>query len=508
MKPSDELFNLIKSLSKAEKIHFKKFSKRHIIGKQNKYVRLFEAIAKQRQGYNEKEIIKFFEGDKFVNQIHVAKNYLMGLILRSLSDLYSEKETDFILNEQLNKIKILLDKNLTRTAEKLIRKSKKSAASNNNYDVLYKLYDVEATITARRYTYKSQEELEKLSLMKQQSLDQIVNTSKYRSVNLMLNLISARWTYSRDEKDVKAIRNMLNIPIIKDENNATGFPSKYELYGIKSRAYRFLLDDEKSLEYRKKVVELMEEYPKTIEKYPERYVARLHDFISFSMGTETGISKGYQIEEYLKKLKDNMKIVVNSNKNKLVKAASWQAYYQLHIGYHYSSLNRNGFYEVMNEVNHDIDIHKDNLRIRYLFDLYYYCIVAYFEFEDYEESSKWLSRFFNHKQAINYEELYHTMMIFSIILHFELGNYELAVSLINNTNRYYKKKAKLYESEKVLLQSLRKLLSANASVEFKNIFEQLKRNLTELSAKESEKRFLNSFDFKRWIDKKLRLLQK
>lgn len=507
MKPSDELYKLIKSLSKAEKIYFKKFSKRHVIGNENKYVKLFNLIEKQSGTYNEIEIKKGFEGDMFVNQIHVSKKYLFDLILRSLSNQYSQKDIESSLAENVNKIKILVDKNLIKSAEKLIQKSIQLATDNISYDILYKLYDFEAAITARKYTIKAQIELERINELKHQSLEQIVNASKYRSLNLLLNLISARWAYSRDKKDINAISKILEIPIIKDEFNAVGFHSKYELYGIKARAYRFLLNDDKSMEYRKKVVELMEQYPVTINRYPERYVARLHDFINFSMGTETGISKGYPIEEYLKKLKIYMKIVVNSNKNKLTKAASWQAYYQLIIGYYYSNVNRTGFYEIMKDVNKEIDIFKDNLRIRYLFDLYYYCIVAYFEFEDYEESLKWLSKFLNHKQAANYEELYHTMMIFSIILHFELGNYELAETLINNTKRFYRKGEKLYESEKVLLQYLRKLLSANALIEFKNIFEELKNNLAELSTKASEKRFLNSFDFKRWIDKKLGLLK-
>jgi hypothetical protein len=99
-------------------------------------------------------------------------------------------------------------------------------------------------------------------------------------------------------------------------------------------------------------------------------------------------------------------------------------------------------------------------------------------------------------------EIGHTLMIFSIILHYELGNYEFAESLINNTKRYYKKEEKLYESEKVMLAYLKQLLAADEKAALL-IFKQLEDELAILSKKETEKRFLNAFDFRRWVAKKL-----
>lgn len=251
----------------------------------------------------------------------------------------------------------------------------------------------------------------------------------------------------------------------------------------------------------------MEEYPDSIKENPEKYIARLHEFINYSLGTETGVDKNYPVEQYLEKMKRYVEIVVTGKKSMSVKSLSWYYYYQMKIGYHYTRVDKEGFCNTMKSINKEINVYGENLRKRYLFNLYCYCSIFYFEFEDYRESLKWLTLFLNHKDAPNYEEYYHNLMMFSIILHIELKNYELAEALINNTKRYYRKGEKLYESEKVLLQYLRKLVSTNAGDEIKNIFEELKIKLAELSSKESEKRFLNSFDFKRWADKKLGLLQ-
>lgn len=502
MKPSDDLHKLIKSLTKAEKIFFKKYSKRHVLGNGNKYVMLFDVIEEQEKNYDENLVRERFKGDRFINQIHVAKNYLYDLILKTLSIMHSEKEIDFVLFEFLKKIKLLIDKNLINSALKLIKKAKIIAEENYNYSGLYQLIELEALITARKYTREAYDELRQLVLKKDAVMEELTNTSYYKSYNLILNLISARWSYSKNPGDLEIIEKILNLPKIKNEHYASGFASKYEVYGIKLRAYRFLLEDEKSLYYRKKVVELMEQYPESIEKFPERYTARLHDVIIFLLGTDTGKKHSYNVEDYFIKLKNYKDIVLKSKKNAVTKALSWQAYYQLRIGYYYSQLNRNGFNSIMTEINRDIEFHKDNLRERYLFDLYLYIINAYFEFKEYEESLKWLSKYMNHKNADKFEELYHTMIMFSIILHYELGNYEYAESQINNTKRYYKKEEKLYESERVILKFMKQLLSAT-NEDTLRIFKDLSLELELLSGKESEKRFLNAFDFKRWVGKKL-----
>jgi hypothetical protein len=506
MKPSDELFRLIKSLTKAEKIHFKKFSKRHVIGESNKYVKLFDEIEKQTI-YNEQEIKRSFSGDKFVNQIHVAKNYLFNLILKTLSDFHTEKESDFLLFEYVKEIRILINRNMIRSAGKLIKKAKLMAVQNHNDEILYILLDMEASISNINHTLKAQDNLKKLNECKAVVIRELERTSRYKSINSILNLLSARWSYSREIKDIKAIRKILSDPILRDENKASGFASKYELFSIKAKVYRSLLEDERSLHYSLKSIELMESYPETIRKYPEKFVAKLHEFINYALGTEWGVSKGYPIGQYLQKLKKYMQIVVKSGASRSIKSQCWYYYYQMQIGYYYTLENKEGFYDTMKKIRSEIDIYKENLRTRYLLNLYYYCSIFYFEFGNYDESLKWITLFINHKSASQFEEIYHTLMIYTIILHYELGNYELAESLINNTKRYYRKEEKLFESEKVLLSYLRQLLLTVNDEELVKIYTALEKKLKELSAKDSEKRFLNSFNFERWVEKNINKLR-
>ena len=73
MKSSDDLYQLIKSLTNNEKRYFKLFASLQS-GKKN-YLRLFEAMDKQ-QVYDEGKVKEPFKGEKFINHLPSEKNYL------------------------------------------------------------------------------------------------------------------------------------------------------------------------------------------------------------------------------------------------------------------------------------------------------------------------------------------------------------------------------------------------------------------------------------------------
>lgn len=502
MKPSEDLFKLIKSLTKAEKIHFKKFSKRHILGEGNKYVKLFDVIDKQEKKYDESKVKESFKGDRFVNQIHVAKNYLFDLILRSLYDFYSDKNSESVINENLTKITILTEKNLNSSAYKLLKKTKELAKDNFHYEHLYRVLETEAYVTARSYSKKSTGTLDQLNSEKNEALEMLSNVSLYKTLNNKLNIITSKWSYSNDPDFKQKIKEILEIPEVTNELKATDYSSKHELYRIKIKAYRFLLDDEKSLIYREKALLLMEENPEIANKHPEKYISRLYDLINYALGTETGISKNFNIDNYLEKMKKYLDAVLSTRKSPAVKALNWYYYFQMYIGYQYTILNKEGVHNAINSFNNEIDIHINYLNPRYLLNIYFYCVISYFEFEEFEKALYWQQKFANHKKAAEFEELNLTMLIVSVILHYELGNYDLAESLIKSTRRFYNKKNFKNETAMSLLNSLR-LLIASTDSDTKKIFAELKEKLDILSTKETEIRFLNSFDFRKWVSKKL-----
>src|ERR1700749_4471972 len=90
---ANNLYLLIKSLTSTEKGYIKKQAGVHVIGRQNKYIKIFEAIDRQKE-YNEKEIVKKFKNDPILNNFAVAKNYLFRFILKCLESYHSNVKSE------------------------------------------------------------------------------------------------------------------------------------------------------------------------------------------------------------------------------------------------------------------------------------------------------------------------------------------------------------------------------------------------------------------------------
>src|ERR1700752_1701147 len=85
MKPSENIFELIKSLSGKEIEYILKTSDQHKKSGSNNYMMLFHEILSQPI-YNEKEIIKTLGYENNLNNFAFTKNYLYHFILNRLEE--------------------------------------------------------------------------------------------------------------------------------------------------------------------------------------------------------------------------------------------------------------------------------------------------------------------------------------------------------------------------------------------------------------------------------------
>ena len=136
MKPSQELFRLVKSLSKSEKRFFKLMSSLQS-GEKN-YIKLFDAIEKQDE-YDEEAVKVLFKKETFIKHLPSEKNHLYKLILKSLRLFYAENSISAILAEHIQSIEILYNKAHYSECGKLVKKAKKIAQSHERFYYLFEL---------------------------------------------------------------------------------------------------------------------------------------------------------------------------------------------------------------------------------------------------------------------------------------------------------------------------------------------------------------------------------
>jgi len=147
---SDTLFQLIHSLSKSEKRHFKLYIKRSSAKEDLKIIQLFDAVDKMPE-YDEKLLLKKLPGTE-KPQLANLKAHLYKQVLASLRLLKSIENIDLELNEQLDYARILYYKGLYMQSLKLLDKVKEQALLYHQDTILIQVISLEKKIETLHIT--------------------------------------------------------------------------------------------------------------------------------------------------------------------------------------------------------------------------------------------------------------------------------------------------------------------------------------------------------------------
>ena len=206
MKPSDELHQLVKNLSMSEKRYFKIVSSMHVIGGQNNYIRLFEAIEKQ-EVYDEQKIKTTFAKETFVSHLPSEKHYLYNHILDSLNLFHKDRTFLTRYANIIVTIEILFNKGLFEQCKRVIKKAKAEAYSLEKFSILNLIIRWETLVFIKdedvKNLYKSfDEEFRILEVIRIQSA--LMRIAFRIQIEIYKGNVSSTF-YSSQEQEIKKI---------------------------------------------------------------------------------------------------------------------------------------------------------------------------------------------------------------------------------------------------------------------------------------------------------------
>jgi hypothetical protein len=136
MKPSsDFLWQLIHSLSSNEKLFFKRNFINNKLPKQSLYIKLFNAIATQKQ-YDEAAVIKKFQPDLNKKNIASQKHYLQKQICDALVSYDSRNNDSLDIYNQILLIRVYRKKGLLDEAHTVWKKAVEKARATESFAML------------------------------------------------------------------------------------------------------------------------------------------------------------------------------------------------------------------------------------------------------------------------------------------------------------------------------------------------------------------------------------
>jgi len=299
---SKQIFNLIKSLTKAEKRNFKVYAKRLNSSDDQMFLRLFDVVDKQKD-LDDDHIIK---GLKNITKAQYSnlKRHLYAQILASLRMLHKEKKVNFKVREFIDYAYILYGKGLYLPALKILSKARKLAQKHHLVYMQLTIVEFEKSIESRHITRSgSNKALELIGESEgiQKDADYLIKLSNLR---LRMYALYLRRGTVQSAEEAESVRNFYHEQIANIDLENLGLVA--EINYIQSRVwYNYILLDYKScMKWAKKWVKSLDANPHMFERDMDLYMRGYHYILTSATHTKDRTTHKKYLAKFEKFRKD------------------------------------------------------------------------------------------------------------------------------------------------------------------------------------------------------------
>jgi len=491
---SEELHKLIKSLSQSEKRFFKIYASRHVIGEENNYVRLFDAISNQKN-YNERSIKEKFDGESFIARFAAVKNYLHQLILKSMRSFHAGSTIDMELKEMLTDIDFLYQKGLYKQCQKVHARAEKLAIETDKKTRLLEILEWKAKLQQVTNKDSQQEHFHKNVFIEEKSILKSINLSmELKSEVLDIFNMIRKQGFARSKNELELINDVIE-KYNKLNYQTLNFNDKYYLNYINTVYHTSSGNNTKSLHYTKRNIDLLESIPaKLREEEFEKHIVSLNNLVV----NFVNLQKINEIKPYLEKIRSLA--TRNIRENILL----WITSYKLVLGVTIKSGDYEQAERIVEEINSGIDFYSDKIPATDIVLFKFNMAIVYFVNNKYSKAIKALNEIINDNELSLRDDIQIFARIIRLIVFWEKGEDELLPYATLSTYRFLYKRKRLYKFESIVLQFIReKMPHINTSGKQKAAFIELKEKLEKQLQDPLEKKALDYFDFITWIESKI-----
>lgn len=439
MKQTDDLFELIKSLKKTEKRYFKIYATRH--SEQANSAKLFSAIEKMTE-YDESALRRIFKGEKFLDQLAVAKNYLSKIILESMTLYHASDSVQSEITHLLQQVEFLLNRGLNDQASKKLTKAENLSIKYENHQKILECCTWRRTLQTKS-NYK---DLPTLIEREEITLKKLQNIFEYRKISAKVFGILRQVGRNPTSEQWELIDQALSHRLLTDASNAICFESTGHFLNIHA-AVSFLKNDKQAIYYyTKSHVEWLEAHPYQIEIHPKSYLDSIHNYLHSCFDNR----KFVELEDGLNKLKLIQIDTPYLEEPTFITIHSLEMLLRLTSGE--CSKGLESIPAVEEGIAKFPSISPTEKAI-----LFERVIRLYIATEQPSLALKWVNTLINDSVIRTIRpDIFTNIKMLNIIIHFDLGNFEFAQHLIKSDAKLFQKE-KLPFIEHLLLNSIASL---------------------------------------------------
>lgn len=506
MKASDDIFQLIKSLSKQEKSYFKKFASAFCDEDSSNYLKMFDLIMKQisisKTGeYDESKIKTGIYSGMFQKNFSFHKNYLYNMILSSLTLYQKDNDDSITIRNLISQSKILFGKLLYNQSLKVILRAKKLAEDTDRFIYLLEILNHESQVY--KYIFNGAElEAKAKSLYEEKyhCLDILKNNTDYYFLNDYFGNFSMKYGTGRvrNEKEISELDEFFKNPLLSDINNAKTYLNKTIFNTLHLQYCNMKYDYKSGHKYIQNNIELFENNLKKAKNNFDNYILALNNLLLSQLQNKMYKEFDLTINKINNLENTHSKFLTELNKVFIFYSVS---VYQ--ISKCFDMLDENNFKIVLKNIEHKIHIYEFRIRLYQRIILYYFLGLACFVLRDYEKCIHWMGKIINIEKTDLSQDYQCYSRIIYLICYYELGYYDSLEYALKSAYHFLCKREKVYQYENIILKYLRRSFRIKTTKELYSMFIDMNNELKEILDDPFEQNAFDAFNILTWLKSKI-----
>lgn len=491
---TDILFQLIRSLEKAEKRHFKLYITRNSSNENLKIVQLFDALDKLKE-YDEKTLFKKVK-DIQKPQLSNLKAHLYKQILASLRLLKSADSLDLQLNEQFDYAHILYKKGLFLQSLKILEKTKALAKSNQKYSFLPQIINLEKRIESLHITRSMEDRAESLATEALEVSKHIDLVARLSNLSILLYSWYIKNGHARNEQDEEKLKQFLKQQLPGDVWEQQGFYERMYLY--QSYAWYAFIRRDFLMYYRysQKWIDLFHENPLMKRVETGHYIKGLHNLLNAHFDLRN-YKKFQATLSDLEAFSQTERVQENDN----FRIHSFVYIAQAKMNQHFMTGSFEQSMDLIREVENRLKEYELFIDSHRVLVLNYKIATLYFGNNDFKKSIDYLHKIIHQSTDLRYDLQCYARLL-HLLAHFELGNHELIEHLAKSVYRYMAKMENATMLEREMFKFLRHAMNLSRN-ELKEEMLAFLDRIKELETNRFENRSFAYLDIVSWIESKV-----
>lgn len=489
MNKGPALHQLIHSLSKVEKRHFKRFAARHSNNSQSNYLLLFEAVAKM-PSYDEAALRLAFEGSPMLNNFSVVKNYLHQMLLRCLRLIHKRTSVDMELRESLDHIELLHQRGLRVQAADLLRTALRKARKYEALPYLAELLRWKRRLTNVHAGKQMVTELNALEVEEIETLANLKRDAQLRSLRAQFQAIFSRQVDIRKPEIKERLDQLLGQTVLEEGPEELSFQSAVTWYFVQAYALRLQNQYEAYIDMLHALLETWEATPWQQERQAGLYLNALASYLDACLthGSYNRFKEKWpQISQF--KTKDPATLA--------------RAYYlgtHLEINHAFltgeldSVLSHTG--EIVKGLESNLKYLSKSIELSFLYNL----AVLHFAAEDYSGSMVFLNRILNQGAVDVRQDIQEAARVLELITQYSKGNLVLMDSLLRALRRRHRLHPSAHVFERLVADHISRLCNMPEEQKRKAELNKLLKRLDEML---KEKEFIGCEEVMLWARSQL-----